>query len=125
MPETTIWFYRERGRAPALRWLSTVDPRTERRAKAALSRLARFGHELRRPNADLLRDGIHELRFRVGRLNHRLLYFFYEGNAVVVSHHFTKQQSQVPELEIQRAILHRARVMLSPEASLEENPDGY
>ena len=125
MPETTIWFYREGGRAPALRWLASVDARTERRTKAALSRLVRFGHELRRPNADLLRDGIHELRFRVGHLNHRLIYFFYEGIAVVISHHLIKQQSRVPELEIQQGLLHRARVLASPETSLQENPDGY
>ena len=46
-------------------------------------------------------------------------------DAVVISHHLIERQSRVPELEIQRGLLHRARVLASPETSLQENPDGY
>lgn len=33
-----------------------------------------MGHELRRPEADFLRDGIYELRTSLGVLHHRILY---------------------------------------------------
>jgi hypothetical protein len=35
-----------------------------------------MGHELRRPEADFLRDGIYELRASLGGVHHRILYFF-------------------------------------------------
>ena len=44
---------------------------------AVIRWLALFGHELRRPKADFLRDGIYELRAREGRANYRVLYFFH------------------------------------------------
>jgi len=42
---------------------------------AGIDRLAAFGHELRRPLADLLRDGIHEIGIRKGRVNYRVVFF--------------------------------------------------
>lgn len=41
-----------------------------------LGRLEELGHELRRPEADYLRDDIHELRVRFQSVNYRMLYFF-------------------------------------------------
>jgi DNA-binding XRE family transcriptional regulator len=46
-----------------------------------IRRLADLGHELRRPEADLLRDGICELRARLGTVNYRILYFFMAGRS--------------------------------------------
>jgi phage-related protein len=62
-----------------------------------------MGHELRRPEADLLRDGIYELRTRRGRVQYRILYFFHGQNAAILSHALTKE-SRVPPAEIDRAI---------------------
>jgi hypothetical protein len=47
--------------------------------------LEQQGHELRRPIADFLRDGIYELRPSVQGVNYRILYFFSGRNVVVVS----------------------------------------
>lgn len=67
-PRTSVVFYRELGgEAPVLEWLVKLrrkDQRAYASCVAALERLAAFGHELRRPLTDLLRDGIHELRIR-------------------------------------------------------------
>ena len=41
-----------------------------------LGRLRERGHELRRPEADLLRDGIYELRVSLNHVHFRLLYSF-------------------------------------------------
>ena len=44
-----------------------------------------MGHELRRPEADFLRDGIYELRAALQGINYRVLYFFHGREAVVLS----------------------------------------
>ena len=81
MPRTGVVFYQEaRGDVPALDWLRRLQ-RTDRRGYAKcvarVQRLAELGHELRRPEADFLRGGIHELRARRGRVQYRILYFFH------------------------------------------------
>jgi hypothetical protein len=67
-----------------------------------------MGHELRRPESDFLRDGIYELRVRLGRKNSRMLYFFHKNIAAVVSHGLVKEQ-RVPPEEIDRAIAAKRR----------------
>ena len=71
-----------------------------------------MGHELRRPEADLLRDGIHELRVKKGRVNYRLLYFFTGGQAVIL-HGLTKEDV-VPDIEIERALRRKAEFDSDP-----------
>ena len=61
-----------------------------------------LGHELRRPEADLLRDGIYELRIRLGTINYRLLYFLHGRQIAVVAHGLTKEDV-VPATDINRA----------------------
>jgi hypothetical protein len=51
---------------------------------AAIERLGEFGHELRRPLSDYLRDGIYELRPKSGRVNYRILYGFHGRNIAVL-----------------------------------------
>jgi hypothetical protein len=113
MPETTVLFYRERQEVPALDWI-IAQPRDARvRLAARVDLLKNQGHGLRRPYADFLRDGIWELRVRVGRVNYRLLYFFHGQGVVLLAHGITKQQD-VPGIEIQRAIERKARFEKDP-----------
>lgn len=49
-----------------------------------LERLGEVGHELRRPEADFLRDGIYELRVSLRGVHRRILYFFHGAVAAVV-----------------------------------------
>jgi len=51
-----------------------------------VERLRDLGHELRRPEADLLRDGIYELRASLQGIHYRILYFFHGAVAAVVAH---------------------------------------
>ncbi|HMO25533.1 MAG TPA: type II toxin-antitoxin system RelE/ParE family toxin [Tepidisphaeraceae bacterium] len=96
MPATTVVFYCEDGGAPVLIWLDDLSRRDRRaynKCVEAISRLSAFGHELRRPTADLLEDGIYELRVRVGRVNYRLLYCFAGRNRAVLCHGVTKERA--------------------------------
>ena len=55
-----------------------------------MAQLEGRGHELRRPAADFLRDGVYELRPSYQGVNYRILYFFAGRDIVVVSHGLKK-----------------------------------
>jgi phage-related protein len=65
------------------------------------------GIHLHRPYADLLEDGIHELRTKVSKLRYRVLYFFWQGNRIVITHGITKTTKRIPPREIGRAKAYR------------------
>jgi phage-related protein len=119
MPRIDVVFYQEEEDVPVLDWLKELR-RTDQRAYescvAAIARLAEFGHELRRPLADILRDGIYELRIRKGRVNIRILYFFHGRNLAILGHALTKED-KVPKADIERAIRRKK--------SFETDPAGH
>ncbi len=81
---------------------------------ARIRRLAEEGHELRRPETDLLRDGIHDLRAKRGNVNYRILYFFHAQNVAILAHALTKEDKVQPA-DIERAIRRRAAFLRDPE----------
>jgi phage-related protein len=117
MPATKLIFFREAdGTAPAVEWLTQLlneNARAFAKCRARLARLAELGHELRRPEADYLRDDIYELRSRLGTVNYRVLYFFHGRNVAIVSHGLTKE-AEVPSREIDQAIKRKAAFAASP-----------
>jgi putative component of toxin-antitoxin plasmid stabilization module len=107
MPETTVLFYQDNdGQVPVLEWLRGLQRRDRKayaKCVARIRRLASLGHELRRPEADFLRDGIYELRAKTGRVNYRILYFFHGRNVAILGHALAKED-KVPDADIMRAI---------------------
>ena len=78
MPRTDVVFYQEDERdVPVLDWLKELRHTDQRAYESCVAAIGPLGHELRRPLADILRDGIYELRIRKGRVNYRILYFFH------------------------------------------------
>jgi len=65
------------------------------------------GPVLPRPYADLLKGGIHELRFKLSGNQVRFLYFFCYRDLIVLTNCFIKNIKQVPEKEIKRAMKAR------------------
>ena len=117
MPRTEVLFYQgARQDVPVLEWLHGLR-RTDRRgyakSVARVQRLAEMGHELRRPEAAFLRDGIHELRARRGRVNYRILYFFHGKEVAVLACGLSKEAS-VPEADIERALQRKAAFDKNP-----------
>ena len=72
-----------------------------------------MGHELRRPEADFLRDGIYELRVGLQHVNYRMLYFFHGRTAAVVSDGLVKE-AEVPAKEIEKAIERKRNLKRTP-----------
>ena len=118
MPTTRLIFFCEPdGRSPVVEWLEALrkqNPQAWANCRAQIERLAAFGHELRRPAADFLRDGIYELRAKCGHVQYRLLYFFFGRNVAVLSHALTKED-KVPAIDIQRALRRKTMFMSNPE----------
>jgi phage-related protein len=118
MPRIAVYLYQEQsGEIPVLDWLRGLNRRNRKAVDACLVRvrlLQVLGHELRRPHADLLRGGIHELRARTGRVNCRILYFFHGQDAAVLAHALTKED-RVPDADIERAVQRKRRYEQEPE----------
>jgi len=100
---------------PVLEWLDKLPNKIQDKCAARIKRLQVFGHELRRPETDYLRDGIYELRVRYRHVNFRLLYFFHGNQIVVLTHGLTKER-EVPPREIDKALTLRRTFESAPES---------
>jgi hypothetical protein len=82
---------REDGSCPLLDWIEQLPVKVQAKCFLRVERLRELGHELRRPEADLLRDGIYELRASLQGVHYRILYFFHGAIAAVVAHGIVKE----------------------------------
>jgi len=115
VPRTQVVFFREAdGTVPLLVWLDTLPTKAQDKCRVRIERLKELGHELRRPEADYLRDDIYELRTKHGGVNYRMLYFFHRNVAAVVAHGLVKEQA-VPAVEIDRASKRKGQFEKSPD----------
>jgi len=114
VPRTKVIFYSdEKGSCPVFDWLKTLPAKARDKCRVRLERLAEMGHELRRPEADLLRDKIYELRVSAQGIHYRILYFFH-GNTVAVAAHGIVKEGAVPGPEIERALGRKALFESNP-----------
>jgi phage-related protein len=114
MPRTTILLFQETGgTVPFLEWFDGLPAKAQDKCRVRLERLAELGHELRRPEADLLRDGIYELRVGLQGINYRMVYFFHGRDIVVVSHGIVKERA-IPPKEIDLAAKRKATFTMAP-----------
>jgi phage-related protein len=117
MPQTEVYYFREDdGSVPVLDWLLKLQSKNERAFRKCFELvhlLRQFGSELRRPRADYLRDGVYELRTRVGSVNYRMLYGFVGKDVTVLACGLAKEKA-VPDKEIDRACERIRRYKASP-----------
>src|SRR5436309_8860656 len=124
MPRTHVAFYRDaEGQAPVGNWLLELLKTNEKawaHCRGRIELLAQFGHELRRPAADYLRDGIYELRAKQGHVQYRLLYFFHGRQVAILAHSLTKEE-EVPDVDIERAIRRKKLFESNPKVHTYES----
>ena len=117
MPKTKVVFYQEGAdTVPVLDWLDTLPLKALAKCRVKIERLQEFGHELRRPEADYLRGGIHELRVGLQGRYYRILYFFHGQTVAVLAHGVIKERV-VPPGDIDKAIMRRGK--------FEKDPNGH
>jgi hypothetical protein len=102
------------GTVEILDWFDSLPAKALVKCRLRIERLAELGYELRRPEADFLRDGVYELRVGLGNLNYRMLYFFAGRNTAVISHGLIKERA-VPPREIDRTIRRKLQFVRNPE----------
>ena len=73
-----------------------------------LEQLETHGPNLPRPYADLLEDGIHELRIKLSGEQIRIIYFFCFKDFIILTHAFRKKSDKVQKMEIETAKRCRA-----------------
>ena len=119
MPATQVVFFQDgSGICPVLDWLvelRTTNPKAWANCRARIELLAQFGHELRRPAADILRNGIHELRAKQGNVQYRILYFFHGRDVAILAHALTKEE-KIPAEDMERALRRKRLFESDPEA---------
>jgi hypothetical protein len=124
MPRTEVILFKEDDESvPVVDWLKRLPKKPRAKCVAALTRLEELGHELRRPEADYLRDDIYELRVRFQSVNYRMLYFFDGRTVAVVSHGCTKERA-VPKGEIDAAVKRKVRFERNPKDHSERFTEG-
>ena len=114
MPATEVVIYSEmNGRCPLLEWMDSIPRKAQDKCLVRIERLKEMGHELRRPEADTLRDDIRELRASFMGVHYRILYFFH-GQKAVLSHGLTKE-SIVPDKDIDLALRRKWMFAADPD----------
>jgi len=116
VPRTHVVFYQDDDRTvPVLDWLDSLPSKAQDKCVVKIERLRELGHELRRPEADILRDGIYELRVGLRGVNYRMLYFFHGKVAAVLAHSVVKERV-VPSGAIDEAIKRKRKFEQDPDS---------
>lgn len=105
-PQVKVFFYQEAdGTCPVLDFLtqeSAKRPLVMEHARDRIALLEERGHTLRRPHAAPLGEDLYELRWRIGRVQYRILYSFHGQGEAVLLHALTKEGA-VPRSDLIRA----------------------
>ena len=92
---------------PVAEFIDECPPKHQVKIMRFLSLLEEMGPTLPRPYADVLKDGIHELRMTLSGSHIRLLYFFCYEKFIVLYHAFAKNTQKVPDKFIQAVATYR------------------
>lgn len=81
-------------------FIDSISERNQAKALAIIAALEERGPNLPRPYADLLKDGIHELRVKLSGSQIRILCFFCYRDFIVLTNVIRKSTARVPEADI-------------------------
>ncbi|EMJ94960.1 type II toxin-antitoxin system RelE/ParE family toxin [Leptospira alstonii] len=103
-------------------FINSKDNRNQTKILAWIEKLEELlGPNLPRPYADILRDGIHELRIKLSGDQVRILYFFCYKDYVILTNHFIKRSAKVPKSEIDKAVKRKEKFLKKyPEKAIEK-----
>jgi phage-related protein len=93
---------------PVKDFIDSLTMREKAKTLSFIGLLQDEGPNLKRPYADLLKGGIHELRIKLTGTQVRILYFFCFQNIIILTNAFEKHTDAVPAAEITTAEKYRA-----------------
>jgi phage-related protein len=92
---------------PVKEYIDSLKKRERAKVLGFIELLQNEGPNLKRPYADLLKEGIHELRIKLTGTQVRILYFFCFKNIIILANAFEKHTDKVPDSEINTALKYR------------------
>jgi phage-related protein len=96
-----VYYYpKDNDTMPVKDYIDSLSLRERAKTMAFIALLEDKGPNLPRPYADILEDGIHELRIKLTGTQIRILYFFCFKDIIVLTNTFEKHTNTVPESEI-------------------------
>lgn len=100
-----VYYYTDKnGNCSVQDFIDSRNRNHNSKIKSIVKQLEIDGPNLPRPYADYLRDGIHELRIKLTGSENRILYFFCFQDYIILTHSFIKNENEVPDREINKAI---------------------
>lgn len=102
-----IYYEDKDGKSEVYDFIESKKESNQSKILAYLEKLEELGPNLPRPYADILTDGIHELRIKLSGDQVRILYFFIFKKYIIMTHAFTKNTDKVPKREIKKAKQYR------------------
>lgn len=108
MKEFTIVLYTKKtGEKPVKCFLDSLETKMQAKTLRMITLLRQNGYDLREPYTKSLTDGILELRVIQGNNAVRILYFFMEGNTIVLTNGFIKKSNKTPRDALELAKKYR------------------
>ncbi len=108
------FFVDEKGANPVKDFICALTDKEQAKIAAYVMELKLQGHNLRRPIAGYLGSGIYELRPQ----SHRVFYFFFMKNNVVLVHAIRKKTDKIPKEDL--ALCLKRKMLIRSERSLED-----
>ena len=102
-----LYYVKEDGKKPVEEYIRKLPINERAKIFTFIEYLKEKGPNLPRPYADLLEDGIHELRIKLTGDQVRILYFFCYKNIIIFTNAFEKHTDKVPKAEIKTAKKNR------------------
>jgi phage-related protein len=99
-----IYYEMQDGQCPVQEFIDSRSHRDQAKVLSWIAQLEEHGPTLPRPYADLLDEGVHELRVSLSGDPIRVLYFFCYRHYIVLTHTFAKNTQKVPRGQITRAL---------------------
>jgi phage-related protein len=100
------FFVDEHGRSPVEEFMKDLTEKEDMKIRAYVKILKEFGHNLRRPMADYLGEGIYELRPQA----HRVFYFFFMKDSAVLLHMLRKKTDKIPVNDFELCVKRKKQV---------------
>ncbi len=99
-----VFYYEDtEGKSSVRDFIESRSKRNQAKILALLTYLEEKGPNLPRPYADLLEDGIHELRLKLSGGQIRILYFFCFKDFIVLTNVLRKATDRVPTADVAEA----------------------
>ena len=102
-----IFYENANGEEPVREFIMSLDYKMRAKVNSMISLLEANGTKLRKPYSEHLEDGIFELRVKSGSNISRILYFFFYGKRIIMTHGFIKKTQKTPRTEINKAKKYR------------------